>query len=387
MSDIRVGVDGRALANINRLRGIGRYTARLLESLSELPGLQLVVFSPRPPTESDLLDPRTARSLEWRKVPSLEGFSYPGMAAEHLLFARTVSRAGLDIFHGIDHNLSPFLPRPYLATVHDLILLVLRGPYLGPTAWAWMQFHRAAAVRSSMVVAVSENTRRDVARLWGIPERRIEVVPEGVPPEYAPVEDEAEIRRVRGKYGLEGPFFLYLGGFDPRKNLHCLLLGFKRFCLRGSRPHRMVLAGDTTGFREYLDDLVAELGLGERVTFTGFVEEGDLPALYSAAEALVCVSLYEGFGLPLLEAMSCGTPVVASRTSSLPEVVGEAGIMVDPLDPGEIAEGLTRVVEDTDTARELAEKGRERARSFSWRKTAEMVAGLYRRVLEGGGGH
>ncbi len=380
---MRVGIDARGLGNINRWRGIGRYTARLVEALvrNAEGDTAFILFGYGDGPGGDLLDAGTTDRVDWVSVPLLENYSYPGMIAEHLLFARRVSETGVDVFHGIDHNLSPFLTRPSLVTVHDLILLVLRGPYLGPTAWAWMRFHRAAARRASFVVAVSENTARDVHRIWGIPRERIAVVPEGVTPGYRPLEDPEIVGSALSRYGIRRPYFLYLGGFDPRKNLHNLLLAFKLFLRSVDEDVLLVMAGDRRGFEGYLEDELEELGLEDRVLFPGFVPEEDLPALYGGASAFVCVSLYEGFGLPLLEAMACGTPVLASGVSSIPEVVGEAGILVNPLDPEEIAGGMRKLWEEPDLRAELSSRGRDRAASFTWDAAARRILDLYRRAV------
>ena len=385
---MRVGLDGRGLCNINRLRGIGRYTARLVEKLVEGAGddFAFVLFGYGDGPEPGLLASHILGKMEWRELPRLEGFSYAGLLGEHLLMAREVERASVDLFHGIDHNMTPFLRCPSIVTVHDLILLVLRGPYLGPTAWSWMLAHRFAARRARYVVAVSENTKRDVERIWGIAPERIAVVHEGVTPDYRPVDDEDAVKAARARYGIRGPYFLYLGGFDPRKNLHNMLSGFKRFLLAAGGGFQLVLCGDAVGFEGYLEDEVEELGLEGNVVFTGFVTEEDLPALYSGAAAFLNVSLYEGFGLPLLEAMACGTPVLASRTSSIPEVVGDAGLLVDPLEPGEIAAGMERLARDGGLAAQLSEKGRAQAAGFTWERAAASILELYGRVTEGGGG-
>ncbi len=377
-----MGIDARGLGNVNRWRGIGRYTARLVEALARNAGgdTEFVLFGHGEGPGEGLLDPGTAVGMEWVRVPLMEKYSYAGMLYEHLVFARRVAASGVEVFHGIDHNLSPFIPCPSLVTVHDLILLVLRGPYLGPTAWAWMRFHRAAARRARFVVAASENTARDVERIWRIPRERIAVVPEGVTPEYRPPEDPEAVREVLSRYGIRRPYFLYLGGFDPRKNVHNLLLGFKRFLFSCGGDVLLVMAGDRRGFEGYLDGEVEELGLEGRVLFPGFVPEEDLPALYGGAELFVCVSLYEGFGLPVLEAMACGTPVLASRVSSLPEVVGEAGLLVDPRDPEEIAAGMRKLWEGAEIRRELVLRGRERAASFTWDGAAASILDLYRRA-------
>jgi glycosyltransferase involved in cell wall biosynthesis len=383
---MRIGIDARGLCNINRTRGIGRYTARLVEALVDEAGggTAFILFGYGESPEPGLLDPGVMNRVEWRGMPHVEGLSFAGLLADHLTMARAVDGAGVDLFHAIDHNMTPFLHTPSIVTVHDLILLVLRGPYLGPTAWSWMLAHKRAARRARRVVAVSKNTRRDVERIWGIPRERIAVVYEGVTPGYRPVTDRDALEGARARYGITAPYFLYLGGFDPRKNLHNMLLGFKRFLLAAGGGYGLVLCGDARGFEGYLEDEVEELGLEGDVTFTGFVPEEDLPALYSGAAAFLCVSLYEGFGLPLLEAMSCGTPVLASGTSSIPEVVGDAGLLVDPLEPGEIAAGLERLAGEPALAEELSRRGRERAAGFTWRKAAGSIMGLYGTVTGGG---
>ncbi len=275
--------------------------------------------------------------------------------------ARAVGGARLDLFHAIDHNLSPWLPVPTLVTVHDLILEVLRGPYLGPTAWLWMRSHRTAARRARKVIAVSESTRRDLERVWGIPGERIAVVHEGVEGRFRPPADLEEVHASLARLGIFRPYFLYVGGFDPRKNLHNLLLGFKRALRGGAGGLQLVLAGDAGGFEEYLHDEIIELGLEREVVLPGFVAAEDLPLLYGGALAFAFPSLYEGFGLPLLEAMACGTPVLAAANSSIPEVVGDAALLVDPLDPAAIGRGLADLAADGGSA-EAPLRPRARAR-------------------------
>ncbi len=378
----RIGLDCRALGNINRTRGIGQYTAQLVKNLVRIgENIHWILFGYGKEPQRDLLDRRLLDRVEWREIPSLPGPPYLVNLAEHLLFARTVEKAQVNLFHGIDHNMTPFLRCPSIVTVHDLILLILRGPYLGPTAWLWMESHRRACRRAEKVLAVSQSTRRDVERIWGLPEEKIAVIPEGVSPEYRPVEDESEIEEVKKRYGIEKPYFLYLGGFDPRKNIHNMLLGFKIFLRGGNGDYQLVMSGDNRGFEGYLQDEIMELGLCEKVIMTGYVPKEDQRPLYGGARGFVCVSLYEGFGLPLLEAMACGTPVLASQASSIPEVVGNAGLLVDPWDPYAIAEGLQKLAFHEQLRRNLAREGIARAAGFTWEKSAGMVLDLYREVI------
>ncbi len=382
MSAPRIGLDGRGLGNFNRTRGIGQYTTQLLRALLEVNDRYQLVLLGYGRAE-DSLGPELAGELEWREIALPPRPSTLTLPLEHLLLARAVGGAELSLFHAIDHNLSPWLPVPTLVTVHDLILEVLRGPYLGPTAWLWMRAHRTAARRARRVIAVSESTRRDVERVWSIPRERITVIHEGVELRFRPPGEEG--KAVSARLGIDGPYFLYVGGFDPRKNLHNLLAGFKR-ALRQEGGLRLVLAGDTSGFNEYLQDEIIELGLDGRVIMPGFVAAEDLPALYGNALAFTFLSLYEGFGLPLLEAMACGTPVLAAGNSSIPEVAGDAALLTDPLDPSAIGRDLLRLATDEGLRRQSREKGLEQAARFSWKVTASGAMSLYDRELGKGGG-
>jgi glycosyltransferase involved in cell wall biosynthesis len=188
-----------------------------------------------------------------------------------------------------------------------------------------------------------------------------------------------EARQVAGRLGLDGPFILSVGARQARKNVPRLLEAFTALRARGSR-HRLALAGPTLWSDPTLSAALARHGLGDAVVALGYVDEQDLPALYSAADLFVLPSLLEGFGLPVLEAMACGTPVVCSNTSSLPEVAGDAALLVDPLDIGEIADAMARVLADAALAAELRRRGLERAARFSWQRTARATVAVYRDV-------
>ncbi len=382
MSGTRVGLDGRALGNINRSRGIGRYTARLIEALSRAAdGFELVLFGYGDGPAPGLMDAAASAALEWRQIPSSRNVEFYGGPLDHVRFAREIGRSGVRLFHGIDHNMTPFVPCRSIVTVHDLIPLVLRGSYLGPRSWTWMRAHRAACARSDAVIAVSEATRDDIRRLWKIAPERIAVVPEGVSDRYRP-ESGSDTEPLLAKYGVREPYFLYLGGFDRRKNIYNMLLGYRRYLLSGGDAV-FVLCGETGGHADELSDMLVELGVADRVLLPGFVEDDDLPALYSAARALVFVSLYEGFGLPLVEAMACGTPVITSNVSSMPSVVGDAAVLVDPLEPEEIGAAMVKLESEPGTRPELVSRGLERSSRFTWDAAAGLVLNLYSRVLGG----
>ena len=386
MNAVRVGLDGRALTNQNRLRGIGRYTARLIENLiKETSDFEFVVFGYGESPKNGLLDSDVMDKLEWRRLPGHDRLPFHDVLVDHLVFARAVQQAGVSFFHGVDHNLSPFLKCPSLVTVHDLIPLVMPGPYLGPRHLLWVKAHARAARKARLVVTDSDNTRRDVENIWGIPGERIKVVYAGVDEPKRTVEGERAIEKVREKYEIDRPFFLSIGGFDPRKNIGNTLLAFKRFLLESGLEFQLVMCGDLGRWGGYLQEETTELGLTGSVVLTGFVPDGDLPPLYSGALALVFLSLYEGFGLTPLESMTYETPVLTSRLSSIPEVVGDAGLYVDPLEPADIAAGMARLAEDEELREQLKAKGLRRASLFTWEKTAREILVLYPRVAQGGG--
>jgi glycosyltransferase involved in cell wall biosynthesis len=241
--------------------------------------------------------------------------------------------------------------------------------------------------RADFVVADSENTRRDVIRLLGTPPERVAVVYGGVDPSFQPVSDPARLGALRERLGVgEAPFILAVGVIEPRKNLSQLFEAFER--LRGRREvARKLVKLVVVGRRGWLwQDILARAERSpwrDEIIFPGFIPESELATLYSAAAVLAFPSLYEGFGLPILEAMACGTPVVASNSSSLPEVVGKAGLQVDPNDADELAAALELVLLDEPLRAKLRERGLARAAEFNWPSAARSLVEVYRRVAGG----
>jgi glycosyltransferase involved in cell wall biosynthesis len=267
-----------------------------------------------------------------------------------------------------------------VTTVHDLI------PYVLPQTCTRRYLERFLArmpeicARSRLILTVSRHTRRDLCRILGVPEAKVVVTPEAPEPCYRPLPFTESNARVAEAYGLTGPYFLYVGGFSPRKNLSVLLSAYA--AVRQELPDHppLVLAGqlDEAGLR--LKDRARDLGLAGEVLFPGFVPLADLPYLYRSARLFVYPSLYEGFGLPPLEAMATGTPVISSRESSLPEVVGEAGLLIDAYDPDDLAGALVRVNRDQGLREALRHRGLAQAKQFSWRRTAAETLLAYEAV-------
>ncbi len=287
----------------------------------------------------------------------------------------------LDLLH-VPYLAPPLLsPVPTVVTVHDLIPYLLpayRGP-LRKQAYTWLDL--LAARRARLVIAVSEHTRQDIIRHLRFPPERVCVTYEAAPPGLGPASEE-EKAALRRRYGLPERFILYLGDTDIRKGVHRLLRTFAH--RKESRPGDevgLVIAGPLhpPDGRLFLDlpGLARSLGLGRAARFLGPIPEAEKAALYSTATVFAFLSEYEGFGLPPLEAMACGTPVLVGKTSSLPEVVGDAGLLVDPLDEEEVVAALDRLLEDAPLRAELGRRGRERAAAFSWERTARQTLEAY----------
>jgi glycosyltransferase involved in cell wall biosynthesis len=237
---------------------------------------------------------------------------------------------------------------------------------------------RSAAKQAKRVIAVSEATKRDVVDLLQVAPERIDVTPLGVDPRFRRPSAEA-ISDFRLANELTRPFVLAVGTREPRKNLPALIRAFAK--VKGEIPHDLVHAGGAGWLPDELDRAVAEANLGDRLRFVDFVPHDDLPLWYSAADCFVMPSLYEGFGLPLLESMACGAPAIASNRSSLPEVAGDAALLCEP-DDMSIAHALATVLHDGELRHRLHLAGPERSSQFTWQRTAELTAESYRKALD-----
>jgi len=273
-------------------------------------------------------------------------------------------------------------PCPLVVTIFDLSFLRYPQAFrLGN--WLYLRlFTRVSARRARRIIAISKHTKADITHWLGVPPERIEVVYCGVEERFHSLPAE-EVLAFRRKKGLPEQFLLHVGTLEPRKNLSLLLRAYARLRAAGGNPPPLILAGARGWMCEGLFSQVEELGLGDSVHFPGYVRPEELPLWYNAATCFVYPSLYEGFGLPPLEAMACGTPVLSSNAASLPEVVGDAGLLLDPVDEEAWAHELARVLSRPELQRELAERGLDRARRFNWRRAAEETVQVYRCALAG----
>ncbi len=296
----------------------------------------------------------------------------------------------VDIFHSTDFVLPPVRQARTILTVHDLTFMRLpQCAEAGLRAYLNKVVPRSIE-RADLVLADSQSTKDDLIELLGVSPDKIGVVYAGVEKRFRPMEGEIALERARKRYGLDFPFILSLGTLEPRKNFTGLIEAYALMRGRGQRVGdrglKLVIAGGKGWLYDEIFAKVEELGLAGEVIFPGFVADEDLPALYNLAELFVFPSLYEGFGLPPLEAMACGTPVVTSDRPSLPEVVGEAGLMVEATDPEALAEAMERVLTDENLRREMREKGLKQAEKFTWEAAAEKLLEAYSTLGASGGG-
>ncbi|MCZ7571820.1 MAG: glycosyltransferase family 4 protein [Ardenticatenaceae bacterium] len=302
---------------------------------------------------------------------------------EQALQPWAVRRACLDLLHGLAYVLPLWLSVPAVLTIYDLTVFQVPERFRSANRSYLRLMTRLSARRARMVCAISQSTRDDIVRRLGVPGERVAVVYPGCDSQFAPP-PAAEVAAFRARRGLPDRFVLYLGTLEPRKNVPALIRAFAEVAAsnRPEFPHHLVLAG-ARGW--HYGDVFAEverLGLQDRVHVPGYVPADEQPLWYAAAEAFVYPSLYEGFGLPVLEAMACGTPVLTSNAASLPEVVGPAGLTVAARDEGALAEALRRLLRDAALRATLRERGLQQARRFSWLEAARVQTRIYRAALD-----
>jgi glycosyltransferase involved in cell wall biosynthesis len=288
-------------------------------------------------------------------------------------------KEGMDLFHSLAFVQPVLLPCPGIVTIYDLSF-ILFPEYLHPMRRLYLRWGTGYSVRRAQrIIAISSSTKRDIVELLGITEGKVDVVPCGVDEDFQPLEDQvlADFRRKRH---LPGQMILFVGTIEPRKNLIALLRGYALLRER-VQPPLLVIGGAQGWYHQEVFSAVEKLGLREDVIFPGYIPREELPHWYNAADLFIYPSLYEGFGLPPLEAMACGTPVITSNLSSLPEVVGEAGILVNPDSVEEIAEAMHRVLTDNNLQAEMSGKGLNRAREFSWKKAAQGTVKAYEQAM------
>lgn len=367
---MRVGIDAR-LVHYSRA-GIGQYIRGLVKGLSECDREnEFVLLQSRKDRTVLATSGNFSRKSLW--TPSHHRL-------EQLVLPVEISPLRLDILHSPDF-IPPFR-RDYksVITVHDLAFLLYPHFLTEESARYYGQIDQAVR-HADHIVADSVSTKRDVINFLGVPEGKITVIYAAADSAYRPIKDEQVLSQIRAKYNLDTTFLLFVSTIEPRKNLPTLLRAFRQLLDHYKLDVKLAVAGQRGWFCGEVFAVADELALDERVAFLDHVPLEDLVALYNAARMLVHPSFYEGFGLPPLEAMSCGTPTIVANVSSLPEVVGDAGLLVAPEHTAAWTVAMWRLLTDDELHAELSEKGLARSRLFSWDKAARQTLDLYERLM------
>lgn len=363
-------------AAVHRRAGLGRYAESLARALLQREPDRFALFHNRErgyqplqglegvPTRSVPLGYKPWRMAVWLGQLARVGF-------DRLL-------PGAELFHATEHLLLPLRRVPTVLTVHDLIYHLFPQHHKRLNYWYLNLAMPLYCRRADAIITVSASSKRDLVRCYGVPPDKVTVVHEAAAPHFRPAPPEA-IAAARRRYGLPERYVIYVGTIEPRKNLMRLLDAMELLHEKGGYARLVVVGGRGWLYEDFFRRL-EEMPPGA-VILPGYVPDEDLPALYSGAVLFVLPSLYEGFGLTVLEAMACGTPVVCSQTSSLPEIAGHAASYFDPTDTEAMAEAMYQVLSDEERQTEMRARGLAQAAQFSWSGAAEETMAVYQRVL------
>ena len=380
---MRIGIDARLLTY---RRGMGNYVYSLLNGVSAIPSRhEFFLFL----SAADAHNPETLPTMPpaWRLI-GLPGRNYA--IEEQVALPALVLRNRIDLLHCPANTFPLFLP-PRVAlvvTIHDVMYLMPQKQ-MGGRFSVYQRLGRAyrrlvvrrLRRRTASLLTVSNRSAQDVAAYLGVPRATITVTHEAAPPQFRRIDGQSDgLNAIRARRNLDGDFILALGGIDPRKNTDAVLMAYLEFRRRSNLRHKLAVVGLPAGATARFARIAERAGLAQDVEFPGFVSDDELVSLYNAASMFVYPSRYEGFGLPVLEAMSCGTPVIASTAGAVPEVAGDAAILVDPDDMRALSDAIIGLASDTSARRVLSAKGLRRASEFSWARCARETIDAYERT-------
>lgn len=364
---MKIGID--AQASKGRLTGLGVYTKNLIQFLlaQQRNGFEFVLIS-----REQKGDWNTAERLLW----------------ENAEVPRQARRGRIGILHVPAFSPPLIKPCRVVVTVHDLIGMFFANQLGWPSRFYWGKWLPLTVRKADAIIADSENTKKDIVEHLQVPEARVKVIYPSGHEGFSPHQEPAALKRTRERFGIKEKYFLTVGTLEPRKNLLRTIEAFSQFLKtsKSDATFQLVVVGSIDfAHGKFLKILLENCKLdSDDVILTGYVEQEDLNMLYSGAEGFVFASLYEGFGIPVLEAMASGAPVITSRSSSLPEVAGDAAAYVDPCDVSAIANGMCDIASNSTLRKQLVEKGFERIKHFSWRDTANKTLEVYESLESGG---
>jgi glycosyltransferase involved in cell wall biosynthesis len=370
ISQLQVAVDGRSLHG--ERTGVGTYTSNLLEQLLLLaPSIRILLVTSQDLPPAGWMG---AERVQVLKIPSL---SRNNFLWTNLSLTRQLKTRSFDVFHSPGYTVPLWLPAPSVVTIHDISYAAHPEWYPYGNSAVRKTWYRLSARSADCILTVSEFSRREIMRVYGVPEEKIHVVSLGVDRrKFRKIDHREPLDNLKRRYGLSGDFLLFVGDIHRRRNVKRIIEAFHAIKEHKFERLELVLIGrildsstcvsDTNGFPQ-----------SRHIRALGYVPEEDLAMFYSLAKAFVFPSFYEGFGLGVLEAMTCGCPVIVSRGTACEEIAGEAAVLVDPADTGSIADAAVGILENRDLAARHSEAGLIRSQQFTWRKTAEQTMSIY----------
>ncbi len=376
---MKIGIEAQRIFR-KKKHGMDMVALELVRNLQLIDRENEYVVFVKPDEDRDVL-----RESSNFRIVELGGGPYPTW--EQWALPRAARAHGCDLLHCTSNTAPMRSSTPLVVTLHDIIYLESISLFKkGGTAYQKLgNMYRRWVVppvikKSKKVITVSNFEKERIARFFGMEDDRLVAVYNGVGRHFAPVTDPLERERVRKEYGLPEPFFFFLGNTDPKKNTPNVLRSMAMFNAESETPHHLVMLDyDEAALKATLKE-IGHPDLRDHIHLCGYVPNTELPAIISQAEAFLYPSMRESFGIPILEGMACGVPVITANTSSMPEVAGGAALLVDPKEPLQIREAMQRVLSDQDLRKELVSKGLERARKFSWQAMAGAVLDIYRQV-------
>ena len=370
---MRIGIDAHSVGT--KLAGNESYAVNLIEALAQIDSANdYTIYVTTKEAHSRFHN-------RWSNFKVRSTLPHTPLIRIPLTLSAELRKNPVDVLH-VQFTAPPFCPCPVVVSIHDLSFEHLPETFKRRSRMQLRLTVRHSARRANRILSISEHGRRDLIETYGISADRIEVTPLAAADHFRPVTDKSELQRVRHIYEIHGEYILAVGSIQPRKNLARLIKAYASLRGNGSADKlpKLVLVGKCAWLYDETLRTLDQTGMKDAVVLTGYVPEADLPALYSSALCFVYPSYFEGFGLPPLEAMKCGAPVIVGNRTSLPEVVGDAALQVDPFDVDAIAAGIRRLLNDSSLRTELIRKGLERASVFSWRETARKTLKVYERV-------